>query len=494
MMRSMYSGVSGLRAHQTKMDVIGNNIANVNTSGFKSQRVTFNDIFSQTLQTANAASDETGRGGRNPMQVGLGVNVSSIDVLMTPGSAQRTDNPFDLMIDGDGFMVVGDVTGSYFTRAGALRVDDEGNIVIPNGMKVQGWQPTEDGKGITKGEIGDLNVNKFKTSEPKATTDVEFVGNLNPNDSPVPSQVKMYDSLGNLYTTNVQYIYTGQTGTAPNTQAIWTMAYTDIIGAPPAGGGAAPKTHIQLTDTDGNKVAIPLPAAGLTIDAANGKAYCGQIAYDSAGKLVATSATPPAVPTPPATIPAPPAAALAPGIVPLTTDFNLLGGFKVDGDGFVTATPAGINATIGAGANGTISVDVSKTTQYASKSNIDPKTKNGTSAGKLQGYAVGADGKITAQYDNGAMKYLGQIVVAEFDNPAGLEKVGDNLFQKTANSGDFDNIGKTGNFQAGVLEMSNVDLSKEFTEMIVTQRGFQANSKIISTSDEMLQELVNLKR
>ena len=144
MMRSMYSGVSGLRAHQTKMDVIGNNIANVNTLGYKSQRVTFNEIFSQTIQSASAASDETGRGGRNPMQVGLGVNVASIDVLMTQGAAQRTDNPFDLMIDGDGFIIVGDATGTYFTRAGALRQDDDGNLIIPNGMMLRVGQHQKD--------------------------------------------------------------------------------------------------------------------------------------------------------------------------------------------------------------------------------------------------------------------------------------------------------------------------------------------------------------
>ena len=172
----MYSGVSGLRAHQTKMDVIGNNIANVNTIGFKAQRVTFNEVFSQTLQSGTAASDETGRGGRNAMQVGLGVNVSSIDMLMTQGSAQRTDNPFDLMIDGDGFIVVGDGSGQYFTRAGALRQDADGNLVIPNGMKVHGWLANEDASDIVRGHVTDIKLTDAKnaSSPPQTTTQAQM--------------------------------------------------------------------------------------------------------------------------------------------------------------------------------------------------------------------------------------------------------------------------------------------------------------------------------
>ncbi|NLI88831.1 MAG: flagellar hook-basal body complex protein, partial [Epulopiscium sp.] len=208
MMRSMYSGVSGLRTHQTKMDVIGNNIANVNTTAFKSQRVTFNEVFSQTLQSASSANDETGRGGLNPMQVGLGVNVSSIDMLMTQGAAQRTDNPFDLMIDGDGFMVVGDASGQYFTRAGALRKDDDGNLIIPNGMKVMGWQADAAGKEIIRSNVSPLRLDspQNKTAPPAQTSKVELVGNLNIADAvdgkEIPVQIKMYDSLGNLYSMN----------------------------------------------------------------------------------------------------------------------------------------------------------------------------------------------------------------------------------------------------------------------------------------------------
>ncbi|PHV71746.1 flagellar biosynthesis protein FlgE [Sporanaerobium hydrogeniformans] len=448
MMRSMFSGVSGLRVHQTRMDVIGNNIANVNTIGYKSQRVTFNEVFSQTLQSASAASDETGRGGLNPMQVGLGVNISSIDMLMTQGAAQRTDNPFDLMINGEGFIVVGDATGKYFTRAGALRMDDEGNLIIPNGMKVQGWPASKDGKEITRKDVEPLKLNDptTKFTSPEATTATSLSGNLNTDDGTdgkgVPSQLKMYDSLGNLYSINVFLKYDA---------GKWSV--TDQNGET--------GKPIILTDQNGNTY----QAAQATEIFPNNI----ELEFDASGKLTTTAAF---------TLP--------------TIDMSKA--LLLDDTGATTATTGPI-ANISQ-----ITIDYSGLTQYASKTNVNTKVgdKDGKNAGKaagtMSGYDVGTDGKITAYYSNGDRRLLGQIVVAQFDNPAGLEKNGDNLYTATANSGDFDNVGKVGNFQAGVLEMSNVDLSSEFTDMIVTQRGFQANSRIISVSDEMLQELTNLKR
>ncbi|MGL4739095.1 MAG: flagellar hook protein FlgE [Cellulosilyticaceae bacterium] len=441
MMRSMYSGVSGLRVHQTKMDVIGNNIANVNTIGFKSQRVTFNEVFSQTLQSGTAASDETGRGGRNPMQVGLGVNVSSIDTLMTQGAAQRTDNPFDLMIDGDGFLIVGDAAGQYFTRAGALRQDDEGNLVIPNGMKVQGWPANETGTAINRGVVGNIKLNDTsnKTSPPKATTSTSLSGNINIKDTPIESQVKLYDSLGNLYSFGVEMKYDAGTGE-------WTV---DVADSSKDGGNIVLKDKDGKTQNIADTAVTGLPA---------------KLKFDTAGVLTTVEAKD-------------------------GTKLDLTKGDKPEFKIF------GADVALGASKlDGNATLSFSGLTQFNSKTSVDSKTVNGSPAGEMMGFDVGADGIITAYYNNGATKMLGQIVVAQFDNPAGLQKVGDNLFQTTANSGDFDGIGSAGVFQAGVLEMSNVDLSREFTEMIVTQRGFQANSRIISASDEMLQELVNIKR
>lgn len=435
----MYSGVSGLRTHQTKMDVIGNNIANVNTTAFKSQRVTFNEVFSQTLQSASSANADTGRGGMNPMQVGLGVNVSSIDMLMTQGAAQRTDNPFDLMIDGDGFIVVGDESGQFFTRAGALRKDEMGNLIIPNGMKVMGWQASADGKEIVRSNVSPIKLDspENKTAEPQVTSKVQLTGNFNiadaldkdgnPTADGIPLQVKMYDSLGNLYAMNMKATYD-----PAKTPPEWEIS--------PVVDG----TKTVLTDQNGKKHDIE---------------FTGTVAlvFDTNGNLV---------------------------------------GEKEDLKFEIEGATAGSNFNIPAANStlGPVTVDFSGITQYNAKTNIDPKTLDGRAPGEMQGYDIGPDGIITAYYNNGEFKLLGQVVVTNFDNPAGLEKVGDNIYRRTANSGDFDGIGATGMFQAGVLEMSNVDLSQEFTEMITTQRGFQANSKIISTSDEMLHELVNLKR
>ncbi|ADZ84158.1 flagellar hook protein FlgE [Cellulosilyticum lentocellum] len=432
MMRSMFSAVSGLRVHQTRMDVIGNNIANVNTIGYKSQRVTFNDVFSQTLSSASAASDETGRGGRNPMQVGLGVNVSSIDMLMTQGAAQRTDNPFDLMINGEGFIVVGDTNGTYFTRAGALRADVDGNLIIANGMKVKGWtaQLNEETNKyeIVKGEAGSINLAdpNFVSSKPKVTDKLQLSGNLNSTSTKEETNFRFYDSLGNYYSL--------ATTLTPSTDkvdgySVWEMKLGDI------------------KDANGNKL-----NGTLSPDTAV-KLY-----FDTNGKLASVGAVP--------------------GATGNATSIDL----EIENTD-KTSTFAE-----------KITIDFSSMTQYASASTIDPKTINGNAAGKMIGYEIGGDGVITASYDNGDMRILAQVVVAKFDNPEGLEKVGDNLYKVTPNSGEFDGIGTVGTFNTGVLEMSNVDLSSEFTDMIVTQRGFQANSRIISVSDEMLQELTNLKR
>ena len=434
MMRSMFSAVSGLRVHQTRMDVIGNNIANVNTIGYKSQRVTFNDVFSQTLSSASAASDETGRGGRNPMQVGLGVNVSSIDMLMTQGAAQRTDNPFDLMINGDGFIVVGDSNGTYFTRAGALRADVDGNLIIANGMKVKGWKSqlneTTNKYEIVKGEADDINLAdpNFITSNPSATAKAQLTGNLNSTESKIETSIRFYDSLGNYYTAAVT-LEKGATDNDGNTT--WT-----------------PKLG-KITDSEGNVFAGTAP----TIE--------GTIIFDKNGKLKTS-----------------------------TGADGAISGNTIALKFSTTAT----EVTVGNAVFKNITIATGSLTQYASPSTVEPKTIDGNAAGKMIGYEIGGDGVITASYDNGDMRILAQVVVAKFDNPEGLEKVGDNLYKVTPNSGEFDGVGTVGTFNTGVLEMSNVDLSSEFTDMIVTQRGFQANSRIISVSDEMLQELTNLKR
>lgn len=433
MMRSMYSGVSGLKVHQTKMDVIGNNIANVNTNGFKSQRVTFSEVFSQTISGATGASDDTGRGGVNPMQVGLGVSVASIDNLMTQGAAQRTDNPFDIMISGDGFIIAGDASGRYFTRAGALRQDEQGNLVIPNGMKVQGWMaqenPATNKYEIKPGVVEDINLGRadILTASPVASKSASITGNLCSTDDTAMSSMSFYDSLGNYYTMPVEF-------TKTTNQNEWSIKVPETDG------------KLIIRDSKGNSIELANdPFAGNTT-----------LEFDSATGKVKD-----------------PAAAA----------------FELDLSDIQDDTGSAI------GDGGKITLDMGSLTQFATKkSDLTATTTSGREAGALQGFSVGNDGIITASYSNGELRLVAQIPLAAFSNPAGLEKAGDNLFVASTNSGEFDGIGEAGTFNTGVLEMSNVDLSQEFTDMITTQRGFQANSRIISVSDEMLQELTNLKR
>lgn len=438
MLRCMYSGVSGLRIHQTRMDVIGNNIANVNTTGFKSGRVTFNEIFSQTLQGASGANGNVG--GRNPMQVGLGANISSIDTLMTEGAAQRTDNPLDMKIEGDGFFIVNGGGGYRFTRAGAFRIDNAGNLVNPEGLNVMGWQSDEHGN-IIKEKVSKLQILKpeNKYSQPKQTTAATFSGNINKNDANLGTgkdgivvNFNIYDSQGYRYTVEAKIKST----------AIKGEYEINIDGA-----------H-GIKDANGNDVVCTPPTSN-------------KIKFTSDGKL----------------------------------DVAELKEIEIKGiDNHSSATDKVTNATFGQ-----IKVDLTGLTQFDGKTTVKGESGDvngldgGNPPGTLSGFDIGSDGKILGKYTSGPSKILGQIAIARFQNPAGLQKVGNNLFEVTTNSGEFDGIGvdptaNGGRLNGGVLEMSNVDLSREFTDMITTQRGFQANSRIVTVADELLQELVNLKR
>jgi flagellar hook protein FlgE len=438
----MYSAVSGLRVHQTKMDVIANNIANVNTVGFKSSRATFAEVFSQTISGASASNPITGRGGVNPRQIGLGATVASIDLLITQGAAQRTDNPFDIMISGDGFFIVGDSSGTYFTRAGAMNLDKAGNLVITNGMHVRGWTAVDDPLNpgeqiIDKGAVSDIVIGPDKQyAQPTATKNVSFAGNLNyTEDTTIKRTMSFYDSIGTRYVVGCTFEFDDASGG-------WTYTLDDF--AYPNG------------DTD-NPIDLTLSANST-----------GTITFNED-----------ALPTGPLIDPADPNSA----------------GIVID-----IALPADKQPASTLGDNGRITIDFSDLTQFDNEtSTVKGEMLDGNGPGTLNGIAVGSDGKIVGRYSNGDTKILAQIAVARFQNAAGLQKMGNNLFVTTANSGDFDGIGEEvqaggGEMQGGVLEMSNVDLSAEFTEMITTQRGFQANSRVITTSDDMLQELVNLKR
>ena len=455
MMRSMFSGVSGLRVHQTKMDVIANNIANVNTNGYKSSRVTFSEIFSQTLQGATGANAAAEKGGRNALQIGLGSNIASIDMLMTSGAAQRTDNPYDLMIQGDGFFIVGDSGGTYFSRAGAFRLDNLGNLATPDGLVLNGWKAVE-----SSTNPGEYEILKTKTTginisgtdeylQPQPTKNIKFSGNLNAASDPAkPSTVAFYDSIGNRYVMDVTYEFypAGSAGNAVAAEDEWRVTFG---------------TQLTLNGDKSNPVYVDVAADG----------------------TVTFAATPPGSS---ATISTP-------------VKFNLDGTFKSPATPLELKLPADASGSLIPGSSfENIKVDFSGLTQMAGKVDAASETLDGYAPGKLTRISIGADGVITGQYSNGLTKPLWQIAIAKFKNPAGLERVGNNYYAVSANSGEFDGIGTEAadgtSLLAGVLEMANVDLAQEFTEMITTQRGFQANSRVITTSDDMLQELVNLKR
>lgn len=450
-MRSMYSGVSGLKVHQTKMDVISNNISNINTIGFKRSTVSFKDSFSQTLSSATGASAD--RGGSNPQQVGMGANVGSVATIMGQGAAQRTDYGSDLMIDGEGFFIVKDPSGFSFTRAGAFEVDAAGNLVTASGFKVAGWKAIEDpnnpGKQkVIQERVTPINIyegdNLYSPARP--TTSVEFSGNLNAISNPEQKNtMSFYDSQGNKYTLDIVF----KKATQPNQ---WTVEIPPALN-PPAG---IPQNNVAVT-VNGEKMYMPVP----TLTPAP-----PTITFTASGTIDKAQAT----------------------------------SFSIDNFAVNTIVNAqGQNPGIGGAVNQKLTVDYSTLTQFNSKVTVSSNTKDGNSAGSMTGYSIDGNGLIKGVYSNGESKILAQIPLANFKNPAGLEKYGNNLYKETSNSSEFDGIGSEvsalgSKIQSGALEMSNVDISQEFSDMIVTQRGFQANSRIISASDEMIQDLVNLKR
>ncbi|EAX48660.1 protein of unknown function DUF1078 domain protein [Thermosinus carboxydivorans Nor1] len=420
MMRSLFAGVSGLRNHQTRMDVIGNNIANVNTIGFKASRVNFQDILSQTMQ--GASSGIGNQGGTNPIQIGLGVSIASIDTIFTDGSFQPTGKQTDLSIQGKGFFVLSPDGGKteVFTRAGNFDFDRLGNFIVPGtGYKVVGWKADSNGNIDTdpsKRTTIDIPVGTQMPAQ--ATKAITFANNLSAdaaNGTTVKVSYDIYDNLGKRYTLPVVFTKTGDT----------TWDYT-------------------ISNTSEYTVAT-LPATSVT----------GRLTFDAAtGKL--SSTTPPTVTT---------------IDISYTTPAQKVSGIQLKFD---------------------------QVTQYGGDTTLQIVDQDGYPPGSLEGVTIDPNGVIVGRFSNGKTRNLAQVALATFNNPAGLTKIGDSLYAVSSNSGTPE-IGVTGSggrgkLNPGTLEMSNVDLAQEFSNMIITQRGFQANSKIISVTDEMLQELANLKR
>lgn len=490
MMRSLFSGVSGLKVHQTKMDVIGNNIANVNTVGFKSSNVNFSDIFYQTTQAATGPNAATGAAGQNAMQIGLGSNLASITTsITTTGGAQRTDNPFDVMISGDSFFIVNSGGTNYFTKSGAFNVDAAGTLCTSTGATVMGWQVDSNGN-ILKSQVSALKVMSAENlyANPELTTKATITGNIDSMDSQltdgkgVPVQVSFYDNLGNSYTAKIAI---KAASSADAKAGNYTVTLTDIV-------NAKDESIFYAVGADGKKTAV----AGTSVTF-GGLTYT----YDATTDSLKTTGT----------------AENTLKFNPSNGTFSYVGKAPAQGAKGATAMNLKITTTnneflptgVAANAYNGIAIGMSSLTQFATSgtssvtSTKGDKNNNnegaGLPVGNMTGVKIDTAGKIYGTYDNGTEKLLGQIAVTSFANPSGLESVGNSMFAQTQNSGEFDGIGEDittggGKLSTGVLEMSNVDLSSEFTQMITTQRGFQANSRIITTSDTLLEELINLKR
>ena len=551
MMRSMYSAVSGLKTHQTRMDVIGNNIANVNTVAFKSSSVTFSDILYQTTSNASGANATTGTGGVNAKQIGLGTTAAATKVSITSaGASETTGNPFDIRLtdkNSTNFFIVNNGSENVFTRSGSFYVDGSGNLCMSStGYTVMGWQVDETTGEIRKDTVSALRIMQEKnlTSAPEATTQATIAGVLDENDTDVKNDagrvmnLNFYDNLGYQYTAKFAIKSTGTDGKytveltsvldSNNQNITANLSKQDmaqIFGKYNANAklgeyvltkdykyDSASNSYINKTTSEkflintatdnfttfvgekGSRVSITEIFSGITttiannikngtnnykvkLDTTTGQATVTgeQTSYDlefdtSSGKFKSIGGENPSVMLN--------MGALSSGLINNNRNFQNI---TVDFSQCLNYENGG-KSTIGADAGAT-----------------DGTTGKGRKLGAMTGIFIDTSGRIYGTYDNGNTELLGQIAVAQFSNASGLEKVGESCYRTTLNSGEFDGIGVEisadgSSMTTGELEMSNVDLSSEFTSMITTQRGFQANSRVITTSDTLLEELVNLKR
>ena len=466
MMRSLYSGVSGLQNHQTRMDVVGNNIANINTTGFKSNRVNFQDILYQQLQGAARPTEDLG--GVNPKEVGLGMSVASIDTLHIQGTLQVTGVQTDLAITGNGFFILDDRGTQLYTRAGQFSLDADGILVNPaNGMKVMGWTARDvEGYNIidVSSPVGQLEIPVGGKDPAKETTMVYFACNLDRRipelpENPTAAQIlqstwsttiEIYDSFGDIHILQVDFTR------VPGTPNSWNATVN-----------VDPQNEIPTNATIG--FGEEAPEIGGPISFVVNFSNDGTLlsAEDGLGNVSGES-----------------------GQVQMFVAFDVLD-TTPDEDGAIIRQQFVLNL-------GNVGGFTNSMTQYAEASSTRMVEQDGRPMGYLDDFKIDGSGVITGVYSNGSTRVIGQVALASFPNQGGLEKAGDNTFRVSNNSG-LANIGPSGiagkgRIVAGALEMSNVNMADQFVDMIVTQRGFQANSRTIQTADQLLQELLTLKR
>lgn len=424
MLQALLASVASIKAQQTRMHVIGNNLANVNTTAFKTSRVNFQEMITQTVRGANRPSAD--RGGTNPVQIGLGVLVGGTDVNTEQGSLSATNRPTDLAIQGSGMFIVGNGAAMQFTRDGSFDLDANGDLVHRStGLFVLGWTADQNGEINVNSQVNansKINIPFGSVTALQQTSKADFTGNLSsnslPTDDAATSTVTCYDSLGAAHTITLKIL---------NRQA-------PPLGTPPTGATAS-------WDWEAYEGATLI----------GGSATGERLYFDSSGKM---------------------------------------------------SNPDAVHTMSITGVNGAEDFDVelnlSNILQQSGATSIQSSGQNGLPPGSLSGFAVSNTGTISGTFTNGLTRTLGRIATAVFSNPAGLQRAESNLWEATGNSGQPE-IGEPGSrgrgsMTPGFLEQSNVDIGGEFTDLIVTQRGFQANTRVVTTVDEMLQELINMKR
>ncbi len=425
MLQALLAGVASIKAQQTRMNVIGNNLANVNTTAFKSSRVTFQDMISQTLRGASRPGSALG--GRNPLQLGLGVFVGGTDANMEQGSLNATNRPADLAIQGNGFFVVSDGVGLTYSRDGAFDLDANGDLVMRStGQRVMGWRADAFGVVNTNSPVdaaSQINIPVGQQSAVQQTTQIDLAGNLKGTATSTDSwttTVRVFDTLGGSHDVTIRFTnrQSPPEGTAPD--------------------GATSSWEWEAME-------------GSTVIGSSSSGSNQRLYFNGSGQLL-----------------------------------------NPDAMGAVTVPAAGASESFN------MNVNFRSITQLTSETSVQVSSQNGYPAGSLQGFSVSSEGVVTGIFTNGLTRQLGQIALANFPNSGGLERIGSNQWRQTDNSGiasiGVPKSGGRGIINAGFLEQSNVDIGTEFTELIVTQRGFQANTRVVTTVDEMLQDLINIKR
>ena len=421
MLRSMFAAVTGLRSHQAFMDVVGNNIANVNTTGYKTSSVLFEDLLSQQLNGAGAPT--TGSGGTNPAQVGLGVRLTGVSVNFAQGATQLTGRSTDFAIQGDGFFAVDMGGQSEYTRNGSFSLDANGNLVTADGGFVKGWQADQNGNVSVNASTGHLKIPVGQIINPVTTSSLKIGGNL-PADATtgtvINAGINVFNSLG--------------------TSIPLRAEFTKIANA-----AGAVNWQVRVFDSGNNLISGP-----------------AAVTFDLNGALTST----------------------APTVTQaqLNTIAGTSGTWNASGMALDFGTATDPDRLSGAGGLNTAAA----------------LSQDGSAVGSVIGFSVSEQGLISGTFSNGRSQAIGQIALATFANPNGLLKQGGSLYSESANSGNAQigvaGQGGRGTLSGGTLEMSNVDLAAEFTNLIVAERGFQANSRVITTSDQILQDLVNLKQ